>query len=304
MRILLTGCTGFVGSALGPRLVAEGHELYCVCRPGTSITFGTKVAWDGTTPIDQASFPKTIDIVVHAAQSRRYRNFPADSREMFDVNVNMTMRLLDWAARAAAKHFCLLSSGAVYEPFTGVLREDAALAPSGFLGASKLASEIVAKPFSSVFSLSILRLFFPYGPGQYDRLIPQLIRRIRDGEAIQLSGGTEGIRLAPTFIDDIVDVILASIASSWTETLNVASSEMLSIRQIANMIAQQLGVEPKFEIVNANTPPVDIVPDLGRLASRLELRRFVQFKDGLQRTMATSPLDAPDHRPAESQHRA
>ena len=28
-----------------------------------------------------------IDVVVHAAQSRRYRNFPADSREMFDVNV-------------------------------------------------------------------------------------------------------------------------------------------------------------------------------------------------------------------------
>ncbi|OKO72257.1 NAD(P)-dependent oxidoreductase [Bradyrhizobium sp. NAS96.2] len=304
MRVLLTGCTGFVGSALGPRLVAEGHELYCVCRPGTSIAFGTKVAWDGTTPIDQASFPKTIDVVVHAAQSRRYRSFPADSREMFDVNVNMTMRLLDWAAQAAAKHFCLLSSGAVYEPFTGVLREDAALAPSGFLGASKLASEIVAKPFSSIFSVNTLRLFFPYGPGQHDRLIPQLIRRIRDGAAIQLSGSTEGIRLAPTFIDDIVEVILASIASSWTDTLNVAASEMLSIRQIANMIGQQLGVEPKFEIVNTNTPPADIVPDLSRLASRLELRRFVQFKDGLQRTISASSLDVPDHRPAESQHRS
>ncbi|WP_050630212.1 NAD-dependent epimerase/dehydratase family protein [Bradyrhizobium viridifuturi] len=304
MRILLTGCSGFVGSALGPRLVGEGHELFCVCRPETSIAFGTKVAWDGTTPIEQASFPRTIDIVVHAAQSRRYRSFPADSREMFDVNVNMTMRLLDWAAQAAVKHFCLLSSGAVYEPFTAVLREDAALAPSGFLGASKLASEIVAKPFSSVFSLSILRLFFPYGPGQYDRLIPQLIRRIQDGEAIQLSGGTEGIRLAPTFIDDIVEVIRASIASSWTDTLNVAAPEMLSIRQIANAIGQQLGVEPKFELVNTNTPSVDIAPDLSRLASRLDLQRFVQFKDGLQRTISANPHDAPDHRPAESRHRS
>jgi len=304
MRILLTGCTGFVGSALGPRLVAEGHELFCVCRPGTSVAFGTTVVWDGTKAIEDSGFPRTIDVVVHAAQSRRYRNFPADSREMFDVNVNMTMRLLDWAAQAGVKHFCLLSSGAVYEPFAGVLRENAALAPSGFLGASKLASEIVAKPFSSVFSLSVLRLFFPYGPGQYDRLIPQLIRRIRDGEAVQLSGGTEGIRLAPTFIDDIVEVILASIASSWTDTLNVAAPEMLSIRQIANAIGRQLGVEPKFEIVNTNAPSVDIVPDLSRLASRLELRRFVQFKDGLERTISASSLDAPDQRPAESQHRS
>ncbi|MGY3691357.1 nucleoside-diphosphate-sugar epimerase [Bradyrhizobium sp. USDA 3240] len=193
MRILLTGCSGFVGSALGPRLVAEGHELFCVCRPGTSVAFGTKVVWDGAASIEASSFPKAIDAVVHAAQSRRYRDFPADSREMFDVNVGMTMRLLDWAAQAAVKHFCLLSSGAVYEPFAAALREDAGLAPPGFLGASKFASEVVAKPFSSIFSLSILRLFFPYGPGQRDRLIPQLVRRIQDGGAIQLSGGTEGI---------------------------------------------------------------------------------------------------------------
>ncbi|WP_223969187.1 NAD(P)-dependent oxidoreductase [Bradyrhizobium sp. RD5-C2] len=303
MRILLTGCSGFVGSALGPRLVAEGHELFCVCRPGTSVAFGTKVVWDGAASIEASSFPKTIDAVVHAAQSRRYRDFPADSREMFDVNVGMTMRLLDWAAQAAVKHFCLLSSGAVYEPFAAALREDAGLAPPGFLGASKFASEVVAKPFSSIFSLSILRLFFPYGPGQRDRLIPQLVRRIQDGGAIQLSGGTEGIRLAPTYIDDIVEVVLASIASSWTDTLNVAASETLSIRQISNTIGQQLGIEPKFEFVNPNTPSVDIVPDLSRLASRLDLRRFVQFKEGIQRTISASPVGASDHRLAESQHR-
>jgi len=284
-------------------LVAEGHELFSVCRPGTSVAFGTKVVWDGAASIEAADFPKTIDVVVHGAQSRRYRDFPADSLEMFDVNVGMTMRLLDWAARASVKHFCLLSSGAVYEPFAGVLKEDAGLAPPGFLGASKFASEVVAKPFSNIFSLSILRLFFPYGPGQRDRLIPQLVRRIQDGGAFQLSGGTEGIRLAPTFIDDIVEVILASIASSWTDTLNVAASEMLSIRQIANTIGQQLGLEPKFETVNPNTPSVDIAPDLSRLASRLDLRRFVQFKEGLQRTLSANPVDAPDHRLVESQHR-
>ncbi|WP_448212475.1 NAD-dependent epimerase/dehydratase family protein [Bradyrhizobium sp. WCU1] len=284
--------------------MAEGHELFCVCRPGTSVAFGTAVVWDGATAIEDSSFPKMIDVVVHAAQSRRYRNFPADSREMFDVNVNMTMRLLDWAARAAAKHFCLLSSGAVYEPFTGALREDVALAPSGFLGASKLASEIVAKPFSSIFSVNTLRLFFPYGPGQHDRLIPQLISRIRDGAAIQLSGSKDGIRLAPTFIDDIVEVILASIASSWTDTLNVANSEVLSIRQIANAIGRELGVEPKFEIVNPNTPSVDIVPELDRLASRVDLRRFVQFGAGLHRMISANSLDVPDHRLAETQHRS
>ena len=101
---------------------------------------------------------------------------------MFAVNVAMTMFLLEWAAQARVKQFCLVSSGAVYEPFASPLKEDAALAPIGFLGASKLASEIIAKPFSSIFTLNTLRLFFPYGPGQRDRLIPELVRRVRSGD--------------------------------------------------------------------------------------------------------------------------
>ena len=66
---------------------------------------------------------------------------------MFTVNVAMTMLLLEWAARSGVKQFCLVSSGAVYEPFAGPLKEDAALAPVGFLGASKLASEVIANRF-------------------------------------------------------------------------------------------------------------------------------------------------------------
>ena len=70
---------------------------------------------------------------------------------------------------------------------------------------------------------------------------------IRQGRSA--AGNVDGIRLAPTFIGNIVDVILASAASSWTGTVNVATPETLSIRQIANVIGAQLGIEPKFEIV-------------------------------------------------------
>ncbi|WP_076858896.1 NAD-dependent epimerase/dehydratase family protein [Bradyrhizobium mercantei] len=285
MRILLTGGTGFVGSALARRLVADGHELFCVCRPEASIAYGTKVAWDGTGQIEAGTFPKAVDAVIHAAQSRNYRHFPGDSREMFAVNVGMTMLLLDWAAQSAVKQFCLISSGAVYEPFGGALHEDSALAPTGFLGASKLASEVIAKPFSNLLGLSILRLFFPYGPSQHGRLIPELIRRVRQGSPVQIAGDAGGLRLTPTFVDDVVEVILASITSSWTGTLNVATPESLSIRQIASCIGRELGIEPKFEITNAGAA-VDMTPDLNRLAARFDLSRFTRFDEGVRRMLA------------------
>jgi nucleoside-diphosphate-sugar epimerase len=287
MRILITGGTGFVGSALGPRLIAAGHELFCVGRPGSPAAFGETVAWDAENPVGTPKFPEAIDVVIHLAQSRRYRNFPADSREMFDVNVGMTMSLLQWAAESKVKQFCLVSSGTVYEPFTGSLQEDAAVAPRGFLGASKLASEIIAWPFSGLFKLNILRLFFPYGPGQRDRLIPDLIRRIRNGESVQVTANGDGMRLAPTFVEDIADVFLASVESSWTGTVNVATPEALSIREIAELIGQRLRVQPKLEILERAS--IDVLPDLGRLASRFDLRRFTRFERGLRRTIGADP---------------
>ena len=265
MRILITGGTGFVGSALGPRLVAAGHELFCVCRPGSSASFGETVVWDARKSrwnVRISRKPSTPSSILRNRAA--IATFPADSREMFDVNVGMTMSLLQWAAQSKVKQFCLVSSGAVYEPFTGSLQEDAAVAPRGFLGASKLASEIIARPFSGLFKLSILRLFFPYGPGQRDRLIPDLIRRVRCGEAIQVTANGEGMRLVPTFVEDIADVFLASVESSWTGTVNVATPEVLSIRRIAELIGQQLGIEPKLEIVERT--PIDVMPDLDRLA--------------------------------------
>jgi UDP-glucose 4-epimerase len=284
MRILITGGTGFIGSALGRRLTAAGHELFSICRPGASASFGETVVWDATIPAGMSKFPEAVEVVMHLAQSRSYRQFPADSREMFDVNIGMTMALLRWAAaQSSVRQFCLVSSGAVYEPFTTSLQEDAALAPRGFLGASKLASEIIALPFAGLFKLGVLRLFFPYGPGQRDRLIPDLIQRVRSGEAIQLTADGNGMRFAPTFVEDVADVCLASIDSSWTGTVNVATPEVLSIRRVAELIGQQLGVEPRLKKVDRM--PVDVVPNLDRLAGRFDLQRFTRFEEGLRKTI-------------------
>ena len=101
------------------------------------------------------------------------------------------------------KQFVLASSGSVYEPFGGHLREEAALAPGSFLGATKLASEFLARPYGAAFTLSVLRLFFPYGPNQRDRLIPDLIGRVRSGRPIQLAEDGEGLCFTPTFVEAV-----------------------------------------------------------------------------------------------------
>lgn len=283
MRILITGGTGFVGAALARRLIEAGHEVFCACRTGSLAPFGQTVIWNTTGPAGTGTLPEAIDGLVHLAQSRRFRNFPADAREMFEVNVASTLSLLEWAVETKVRQFCLVSSGTVYEPFVGPLQEDANVSPGSFLGASKLASENIAKPFSGLLSLGILRLFFPFGPGQTDRLIPDLIRRVRGGHPVHVASNGDGMLLTPTFVHDVADVILASLEDSWTGTVNVATPEVLSIRQIAEAIGGKVGIEPKFEIIDRSS--IDIVPNLEKLAGRFSLERFSSFDDALRLTM-------------------
>jgi UDP-glucose 4-epimerase len=283
MRILITGGTGFVGSALARRLIEAGHEVFCACRAGSMAPFGQTIIWDAAGPAGTANLPEAIDGLVHLAQSRRYRDFPADAREMFEVNVASTLSLLQWAVQTKVGRFCLVSSGTVYEPFGGQLQEDAAVSPGSFLGASKLASENIAKPFSGLLSLGILRLFFPFGPSQTDRLIPELIRRVRGGHPVDVTSNGNGMLLTPTFVNDVTEVILAGLEASWTGTVNVATPEVLSIRQIAEAIGRNVGIQPKFEIIDRSS--IDIVPNLEKLAGRFSLNRFSPFVDALRLTI-------------------
>ena len=207
---------------------------------------------------------------------------------MFRVNVAGTAELLEFAAAASVAALCLVSSGTVYEPYTGEIVEDAFLQPTSYLGASKLAAEILSRPFDSLFCLSVLRLFFPYGPGQQTRLVPDLADRVRNGAPIQLASDGEGVRLVPTFVDDIVEVIATALEQRWRGTYNIANPTVVSLRQLAETVARSVGRNPVFEITTRPAPSV--VPRLDRLRELADLDRFTPLDVGIERTFGRAAI--------------
>jgi len=282
MKVLLTGASGFIGRSIA-RALATTHEVVCVVRDGAQCTDAAhKIIWDLSAPTLPV-LPERIDAVVHAAQSRRYRDFPNGALDAFRVNVASTAILADYACRAKARSFCLLSSGSVYEPYLGQLREGAALSPPSINGATKLAAEALLAPYAKVMHMAALRLFFPYGPGQTERLIPDLIERVRSGSEITIAG-RGGLVLTPIHVEDVANVVRQAVEETWSGPVNVAGATPITLARIAQDIGRHMGKTPMIR--RTSDRRVRVVPDISRLRSLVDVDSFLGWKDGLSQVLA------------------
>jgi nucleoside-diphosphate-sugar epimerase len=283
MKMLVTGASGFLGAAVLKR-ARELADVVALRRDDAPPPMLDGVEWitqDLAAPLSRG-LPQKIDVVLHLAQSRRYREFPAGAADVFEINAAATVRLLDYCRSAGGRTFVYASSGAVYGPAPTPLREDSALAPPGFYGVSKLAGELAVESFRGELRAHALRFFFIYGPGQRQKFIPELIERVRDQHDIALAGD-DGIRVNPVYIDDAAAAVIAMLDHPSGLTLNVAGPQIVSIRQIAEQIGRRVDREPQFTI---GPPQADITADLQRQRDAVGPPQTT-FDEGLTRTLAS-----------------
>jgi nucleoside-diphosphate-sugar epimerase len=208
--------------------------------------------------------------VVHLAQAREFRDFPARATDVFAVNVASTALLADWACRVGARQLVVASSGAVYRPGGEPHREDDPVGgpevPS-YYASTKLAAEMLARAYSSELAVTILRPFFIYGRGQEaSMLFPRLVASVRAGRPVRLDGG-EGMRFNPVHVSDAAAAVSAALVQEQSCVVNVAGPEVLTLRMAVEVLAGELGTEPRFDV--RQEAPTDFVADVSRMTSRL-----------------------------------
>ena len=288
MRILVTGGTGFVGRHMLPLL--GGHEVFALTRGRHAGQAALPhVAWidaNLSQGLDVARLPARIDAIIHLAQSDRYREFPAGADDVFQLNVRTPAQLMAWARTAGCSRAVFASTGTVYEPFAGPMCETAAVAPTGFYGASKLACEALTAPYQSAdLAVAQLRIFFVYGPGQSGSMLARIMDAIRQGQPVTLPKSGDGLVFVPTYVGDTARVAVAACVDSWRGIWNVASPHAISMQCLMTTIGEAAGRAP---IVNRSeqAPPPPIVPDLAKLITKIDATSFVTPADGVRRTFA------------------
>lgn len=243
MKILVTGCTGFIGSHLVDALKARGDDIFCTSK-GSACPQENHISLDLSRKLDQERLPDDLDCLIHLVATM---DKEIDEDEMFGINTLATLNLLGYGKKIKIDKFIFASTGGVYGYSQEELREDSSINPIDFYGVSKYLSESLARYFTRYFRVVVLRYFFPYGKDQEKGIIPMLTKKIRNKEPIFLEGRS-GLRINPIHISDAVELTLRAIdIEGELETINIAGPTSLGIKDLADMIGEGLGIEPVYE---------------------------------------------------------
>jgi UDP-glucose 4-epimerase len=281
MRILVTGGTGFIGRHLLPELANE-HELFSLTRsaPPADATDVTWIEQDLAEELDPARLPESIDAVVHLAQSKRYREFPAGAPDMFAVNVKSTFRLLEYARAAGATHFLFASTGGVYGSGEDAFSEADKLNPLNFYLASKCSAEALVAGYRTTFVTVVFRFFFVYGADQAGMLIPSLIQKARSGEEIVIEGDP-GLRINPIHVRDAVRSFAPALELERSNLFNVAGDETITITELVRQIEEVLGVTAEVRHTSSERPG-DLIGANKKMKEVLGVQPAISLVEGIR----------------------
>ena len=160
MRVLISGC-GYVGSALGLLLAADGHTVFGLRRNTAALPAGiTPVRADLSTPLPPKALPPNFDAVVCAASPG------GSSDEAYrTAYVDGPRNLISALGGQDIERFVLVSSTGVYGQRNGEwVDEGSPTEPASASGRRLLEGEALV--LGGPFPAAVLRLGGIYGPGR------------------------------------------------------------------------------------------------------------------------------------------
>ena len=274
MRVLVTGASGFVGTALCRELLARGHTVRAAVRrvipqgalpPGLHQILVPDIAAD----FDRRALVDGVDAVVHLA-AIAHRTNPIEG-EMLRVNCDSPVRLAE-AAAGLVRRFIFMSSVKVHGEDSGgrTYGEEDTLTPEDSYGRSKLEAEraLTETAGRNGMELAIIRPPLVYGPGVKANF-SRLLGWIYSGLPLPLASVHN--RRSLIYVGNLVDAIARCAEHPAARgPFLVSDEESVSTPELVSRIARALGRPARL----VPTPPV-LLRVAGMIAGRRdEIRRL------------------------------
>lgn len=302
-RVLVTGGSGFIGSHLVHRLLADGAKVAVTVRYGNVMkSERLRDCWDDIQVIEAdlrnrgaleaglREFPP--EVVFHLAAYNHVGQSFVQVEECFDVNAKGTANLLDVCP--GTERFIYMSTSEVYGHQTEVpFVETMCPEPISPYAITKYAGELychMKQRIGGGTSVVMLRPFNTFGPYQSAKaVIPELIVNCLRGETIHTTRGEQTREF--NYVDNIIDgLVLAAAHPGQVEgVMNLAGGEEIAIRDLVNKIAELTNTRSKIEIGALPYRPTEIwrmYADSSRARETIGWEPRVRLEEGLAKTIA------------------
>lgn len=306
MRVLVTGSSGQIGTNLALRLLADGHEVFGVDQRQNTWTDDFRYLLQdlsGQYPpfpggIGGVPYPE-VDVVVHLAAHAKVHQLVAQPHRALE-NLMMTFNVLE-LCRQSRLPLVFSSTREVYGDVHrfegyGEATADFAFTESPY-SASKISSEAFIYSYARCYGLRYIAFRFSNVYGRFDndlhrmsRVLPLFIHQMSRNEPVTVYGGADKV-LDFTYVDDCVEGIVRGVEALSAgrvvnETINLAFGEGNTLVRAAELIAAELGVEPKLTIAPSLLGEVThYVADIRKARDLLGWSPQVPLDEGIPRAV-------------------
>ena len=304
-HILVTGGAGFIGSHLCDELLDKDYRVTTIdnfdnfylrsfkedniseAQKNSNFRLIEGDIRDDSVYAELRS--EKFDAIVHLAAKAGVRPSIIDPIGYQDVNVNGTMKLLEFAKEQGIKQFVFASSSSVYGVNENVpwSEADHVLLPISPYAGTKVTGELMGHVYSKLHGIRFvaLRFFTVIGPRQRpDLAIHKFSQLMLDGKSIPVFGDGE-TRRDYTYVKDTVQGIISAINYKNADyaIFNLGNNQTISLSEMIHTIAKALAIEPKIEQLAEQ--PGDVPQtwaDISEANKELNYSPATPFKTGVE----------------------
>lgn len=276
MRILVTGCAGFIGMHVSKSLLTQGHEVVGI--DNLNDYYSPQLKLDRLSQLEQMQgfrFKKmdisdagsvnqlftegNFDRVVHLAAQAGVRYSIINPKAYIDANIVGFFNILEACRHHYITHLVYASSSSVYGKNTKLpySESDQVDHPVSLYAATKKSNELMAHSYSHLYGIPCtgLRFFTVYGPWGRPDMSPYIfIKAILERKPIQLFNYGDMSRDF-TYIDDIVRGVVEVLAKpaskekgdSLHRILNIGNHQPVQLTEYVKVMETVAGVPAIIE---------------------------------------------------------